>query len=320
MRIWALLLTLPLLAESGSASAAVEVSDPAGEILKKLSAEPHVTALEFRRLLLTHQNAFSGAVRTVPDQQLERFLERLPQTLPKIQRVHAELTPARLKMALTRFRMAFPAFTEPPQFVTLFSFGQFDGQARPWNDGTAIFLGVDQLAAIHGAAPDALIFHEIFHACHYQAVPEIRRRARAFFEEGKLAPLYAFLWVEGLATYVSRQLAPDAPDRHVYPTDLAACRAHAVQIVDRALQHLTSEDPTVLNAFFYGSDPSAQLPPNAGYFLGDQIAQVLAQSFSLSDLGQLQGDRLLDEIARALLQLREDWLTSPPRQTAAALP
>ena len=67
-----------------------------------------------------------------------------------------------------------------------------------------LMLGLDGIAKFHGADAHlaATFSHELFHVYHFQVNPLPR--------DADQVQLYRLVWQEGLATYVSKVLNPDA--------------------------------------------------------------------------------------------------------------
>jgi hypothetical protein len=86
----------------------------------------------------------------------------------------------------------------------MLSLFRFDGKV-PDDNPHILLLGVDGIAGFHGAnfPVRVLLSHELFHLYHFQVNP-VPKPVNEL-------PLYRQVWQEGLATYVSEQLNPNAP-------------------------------------------------------------------------------------------------------------
>jgi hypothetical protein len=135
---------------------------------------------------------------------------------------------------------------------------------------TTLFLALEFL----GEAPfDAvLISHEALH------VAQARRGAASWPHD-----CTSSLFQEGLAVAISRELHPGLPDSAYLWFDDAhtdwvqECRSHGAAIARRALDHLDTpdEDPEIRGLFTTRQDD--QLPPRAGYWLGDLVVRRLRE-------------------------------------------
>lgn len=86
-----------------------------------------------------------------------------------------------------------------PVYFTVSLFGLAAGMNLS-GETPGLYFGIDELARIHGSNDNLKIIfgHELFHQYHYQIAPEISANQAA----------WAYMWEEGLATYVSRQMNP----------------------------------------------------------------------------------------------------------------
>ncbi|MGC4110399.1 MAG: hypothetical protein QM747_08260 [Nocardioides sp.] len=125
-----------------------------------------------------------------------------------------------------------------------------------------------------------LASHEAFHVAHS------RHGADGWPEDGA-----ASLFQEGIATAISRQLHPGLDDSAYLWFDdrhddwVRECAASERAIVRRALDHLgTSYDEKVCRALFTTQDDEHELPPRAGYWLGDLLVRRLLAEHPSSEL------------------------------------
>jgi hypothetical protein len=200
---------------------------------------------------------------------------------------------------LASFRHQFPDFDYRGRIYFLNSLGSFDGGTRIVSGREALLFGLDTIARINGPGADVSPFfhHELFHV--YQS--------QFNGEEDENAPLYASLWGEGLAVYVSRVLHPQAPEEQIFgrPVEMPA-RARAVlpQLARQFREQMDSTSRTDYARYFYGRRPaeadSATIPPRAGYYLGYLVAEELAKKHDLRWLAHAQTKSLRSEIKKAL--------------------
>jgi len=143
-----------------------------------------------------------------------------------------------------------------------------------------------------------LASHEAFYVAH-------SRHGAEEWPEDCAAALFS----EGIATAVSRTVHLGLADgAYLWFDDahddwLAACRDAEGAIAQRALDHLdTSYGELVVRSLFTIQDDERELPPRAGYWLGDRVVRRLLEDHPASDL--LAWDHatvtsaLRDELAR----------------------
>lgn len=186
-----------------------------------------------------------------------------------------------------------------PVYVSVSLFG-FSGGLLIQRENTGLYFGVDELARIHGSARNlkVIIQHELFHQYHYQIAPNIVIDRAA----------WAFMWEEGLATYVSRRLNPGATIDQVLvmPKRLSElAQPHISSLARRLLEHADSINPNdYLDLFSVEQKPSG-IPARSGYFVGYRVAEVLARTRSLVELVHLQGPELRQAVLSVLAELQK---------------
>ena len=168
-----------------------------------------------------------------------------------------------------------------------------NGWVTELGDTVTLFLALEFL----GDPPydGVLASHEAFHVAHS------RHGAGEWPEDGASA-----LFQEGIATAISREIHPGLVDSaYLWFDDAHAgwvrdCEAAEAAIARRALEHLdTSLDEMVVRALFTTRDEERELPPRAGYWLGDRVVRGLLERHPASDL-------LVWDHARVSAALAED--------------
>ena len=159
---------------------------------------------------------------------------------------------------------------------------------------------MDELARIYGPTSNLKVVfqHELFHQYHYQITPEISDDRSA----------WAFLWEEGLATYVSRRMNPGTtldqvlvmPDRL---SELAL--PHLPTLARRLLDHADSTDPNDYSDLFTLGQTSAGIPARSGYLVGYRVAEKLAATRSLVELVHMRGPELKRAVLGTLAGLQK---------------
>jgi hypothetical protein len=144
-----------------------------------------------------------------------------------------------------------------------------------------------------------LASHEAFHVAHS------RHGAGEWPEDGTSA-----LFQEGIATAISREIHPGLADSAYLWFDDAHvgwvrdCEAAEIAIVRRALEHLdTSYDELVVRALFTTREEERELPPRAGYWLGDRVVRGLLARHPSSELLEWEHTTTRAALAEALQDL-----------------
>jgi len=198
------------------------------------------------------------------------------------------------------FSTTFPDYAPIiPVYFSLSLFG-FSGGLLVSGENTGLYFGVDELARIYGSTGNlkVILQHELFHQYHYQIAPEI---------SNDLA-VWAFMWEEGLATYVSRRMNPGTtvdqvlvmPDRL---SELA--EPHLPNLARRLLDHADSTNPNDYSDLFTVGQTPAGIPARSGYYVGYRVAEKLAATLSLVELAHLRGPGLKQAVLSVLAELQK---------------
>ena len=186
--------------------------------------------------------------------------------------------------------------TTPVYFtVSLFGFAagmNFSGETL------GLYFGIDELARIPGSDGNLKIIfeHELFHQYHYQIAPEISVNYAA----------WAYMWEEGLATYVSRQMNPGCTIDQVLVTPRLSelAKPHLRELAQRLLDKPDSTDPTTYLDLFSLDKAPPGLPVMSGYYLGFRVAELLGANRSLTELAHLRGPELKHAVLNSLTELQ----------------
>jgi hypothetical protein len=153
-----------------------------------------------------------------------------------------------------------------------------NGWVAELGETVTLFLALEFL----GEPPydGVLVSHEAFHVAHS------RHGADAWPEDGA-----ASLFQEGIAVAISRETHPGLDDSAYLWFDdahtdwVADCAAAETAVVRRALEHLaTPYDDLSCRALFTIQDDERDLPPRAGYWLGDRLVRRLLDTHPTSTL------------------------------------
>jgi hypothetical protein len=189
---------------------------------------------------------------------------------------------AELPRHIATFNAAFPGFQ--PQVTTYFlhSLGEMDGGTRVLDGRNYLIFGADGMVYYHGKGNEAAFFHhELFHVHHSAQAPDCDDSV-----------LWQRLWLEGLATHVSKVLNPEASDQEMlidFPKGSAALiRGRIYANLAQLEQVFDSDDQQQLASLFHMNGPSVDgLPPRRGYMLGYLVAQEMGKTRSLAQLAKL---------------------------------
>jgi hypothetical protein len=228
---------------------------------------------------------------------LEHYLDGIGSYLPAIERIHRRFEEQRTSIQ-AKFLKAFPDFDSSRARVYLMlSLFRFDGKI-PHDNPSMLLLGLDGLAKFHGAnARLAVIFsHELFHLYHFQVNPLPR--------DADQLELYRLIWQEGLATYVSQALNPEASLADVLLD--ARLAQEGPRFVPLSAHHLLTElesTDDATTALYLSYRPGGLVPARMGYLIGYEIARKTAATHPITELARLRGHALLSLVRQEVQSL-----------------
>jgi hypothetical protein len=241
--------------------------------------------------LFRHGLIVSGALTdldTVPEAQarVAKYLQDVSPFIPAMKRISATIRNS-FSRYVQEFATTFLDYAPAtPVYFSISMFG-FSGGLLISGENSGLYFGVDELARIYGATCNlkVILQHELFHQYHYQIVPEISEDRSA----------WAFMWEEGLATYVSQRMNPGTtvdqvlvkPDRL---SELA--RPYLPRLARQLLAHADSTNPNDYADLFSSEPTSSGFPARSGYFVGYVVAAKLAAKQSLMELVHMRGLKL----------------------------
>ncbi len=232
--------------------------------------------------------------------------ERLAKWLPEFDAIAADARrlsqgfDAHYARHIRHFQAEFPDFQrERAPVHVMLSLFKFDGHLRPWQGKLPLFVGIDGIVRYHGADANLSVFldHESFHLYHRQQVPELLMDEQP--------PIYGALWIEGLATYVSERLNPEASKLQVLLDDRRLASADAATLRDLAgklLEALDSTQAEDANRFFSAGHAGPE-PARGGYLVGLAVARRLGRGRSLAELARTPMSELRRLIQEPLRQI-----------------
>ena len=243
---------------------------------------------------------YAGAGLKPAGPRVTKWLAAFDPVAPDVRRLTVQF-PTRYAGHVRRFAKAFPDFRRDQAPIYLMpSMFSFDGHLQPWRGKVPLFIGLDGIVRYHGADADLSVFldHEAFHL--YQAQVQAKVDPQLGLDDPE--PLYASVWREGVATYVSGRLNPMASRLHVMlddkPVDDASAQVVAAGARD-LLDHLDSTaDPD--QARFLSAGYKGETPARLGYRIGFEVARSAGRRLSLAQLAAVPRKLLRDLMAREL--------------------
>jgi hypothetical protein len=214
---------------------------------------------------------------------IEGWLGKASPMIPAIRRLHRRF--ANDYGAYTRrFLGTFPDFDKAaaPTFL-IPSLFRFDAHLEPSDGQLPLFFGMDGIVKYHGenANLSVLFAHETYHCYQSQKNPAVMMADKV--------PLFAGLWIEGGATWVSEKLNPDASILNVLLDDKALAAMTSDQIKIAAGTLLTKFDSTedADAASFFSTGWTGPWPARSGYLLGLHIARRIAPTLTSANFASL---------------------------------
>jgi hypothetical protein len=240
----------------------------------------------------------------ITDAGILEYLKAVSSDLSAMRALSNGVEPLAGEMA-SKFKREFPRFDSRLNLVFMPTFYQLDGQYTRVVDRPTLLFGLDAIARYRG--PDAdwrvLLTHEMFHAHH-------ARMNAALYREASM-PLYVRIWIEGLATYVSGRLNPEASSQQIIGDGASpADRDPALMgpVVGMIRGSMDSTNPAEQDKFLTYTAATAGVPVRAGYVVGYEIAKTLAVEYELNDLTTLRGEKLRKLMSNQLEQMSAAYL------------
>lgn len=234
-------------------------------------------------------------LHTNRDERIAKQIKEFPSIKARYRQVYNELSGS-MKTYLDQFQKRFPDFKlDNVDIYIAHSMGGSNGAAVPLDGRTMFYLGVDMIA-IHNNYPHQKPFfdHEFFHVYHLQKY--------------KLAnKFYARFWMEGLATYVSKQMNPDATNAELMLDETMVARTKLLipELAKDVLDNLEAEDKDLKLKFKYFDIESKDktIPPRAGYYLAYLLVQEIAKDTTLEEMATWQEQEIVPRMRQALREL-----------------
>jgi hypothetical protein len=228
---------------------------------------------------------------------LEQYLDGLNAYLPAIEHIHSRFEEQRASIE-GKFLNAFPDFdSSRARIYLMLSMFRFDGKIPHDNPGM-LLLGLDGLAKFHEADArlPVILSHELFHVYHFQVNPLPR--------DVDQIELYRLIWQEGLATYVSQVLNPDASLADVLlDPRLAQEGPKFVPMWAHSLLTQLESAHDATTALYLSYRRGGQIPARMGYLIGYEIARRTAATRQITELARLRGGALLNLVRQEMRAL-----------------
>jgi hypothetical protein len=284
---------------SARAAGDLVVHDPIPDLINFLRIAPEEEverAKLFKQMMLQpHPEVYNRPqVFKTDSGTLEKYLAELVEYVPAIERIRRRFNEQRASIQ-AKFLSTFPGFnTSRARIYLMLSLFRFDGKI-PHDNPHMLLLGLDGLAKFHGANVrlPVILSHELFHVYHFQVNPLPR--------DTDQVELYRLIWQEGLATYVSQVLNPDASlaDVLLDPRWAKEGPKFIPMLAHDLLTQLQStDDATVARYLSYRR--GGQVPARMGYLIGYEIAKRTATAHPLTELALLRGHALLNLVRQEM--------------------
>lgn len=182
---------------------------------------------------------------------------------------------------IATFRQTFPDFEPPADIHVLHSLGEMDGGMRTIDGKQTFIFGVDVMAQVHGTGNESAFFdHELFHHYHFPYLAACGD-----------AGIWRSLWLEGLATYVSKVMNPQATEQEMLLDLPAGMAADTRAVLPQALAQLESvldrDDEGTYAGLFLRRGNGETLPRRRGYYLGYLVAQEAGKTHDVRALAHM---------------------------------
>lgn len=223
-----------------------------------------------------------------------KALKEFPEQRAEIEEISRRFATL-LAPAQRSFERSFGPMSGYRPITIVHSLGEFDGGMRSLPGGGGLMFGADVIARNYkNRAIQPFFHHELFHLYHTRTFDDCRA-------------VWCNLWNEGLATYVSHRLNPEASDDELLLNSPAPLRpaveAKRSEAICATLARLESEDDKDNSALFSSGQPLEGLPGRFGYYVGYLIAAEAGKGRSLKELAQLDNAQVRPLVETSLRNL-----------------
>jgi hypothetical protein len=248
-----------------------------------------------------HLDLFEGFTGPISAERATRYLSQVEPLVPSIDALHSWVT-KEFDKKTAAFQKELPDFQWRGSVVFMPNLFVFNAGGGSIAGKDFLVFGLDTIARIDGPYADlsVLITHELFHVYHGSLHPEWGGQSR-----GNNIPLYRLVWGEGLATYASQQLNPQADVATILgsPTLASSCEKLLKPLARLLVENLDASEKTPFMEWMSGQVRSSDVPVRAGYYFGWRVATALGRQRSLGVLARLPDDEVRNAMAQELQRI-----------------
>jgi len=299
------LLLAALICCSASAHEAPPVHNIAGDFAATWDSTQNLPMAErvaaFRKNVASKYPEFYSASRLnvteqVYDEHIAKFIDRFGPIREDYLDV-AKNFGDEMPRHMASFSKTFPDFRLTTPTWLVHSFGEMDGGTRDYGNRTDLIFGADMMVKLHHKEDLAPLFHhELFHVYHGER-----------FDCASDA-MWTSLWREGLATYVSQVIHPNASESELlldFPKGMAtATRARLPESWDHLAKVLDVSDSATSLELFSTKAGNSSLPSRRGYYLGYLVAKEAGKTRDLVTLANMKCEPVHDLIRSTVRQMQ----------------
>jgi len=227
-----------------------------------------------------------------PDEELIKQLQEYQQIKTEFAQKTRDIS-ANLEDTIKSFTEAFPDLDKNFDVYIIHSFGEMDGGMRTIGGKSVFILGIDGMVKYHKGFTSEVPFfhHELFHVYHAQFLPD---------NHG----IWLSLWSEGLATYISKKLNPNASLKEM----LLGLPEGMTEDIKKTWDYhwkdlsskLTSAKDEDYESYFLFSSKHKKIIKRAGYYLGYLIAEEIGKTKTVTEMAKMSSNEVLPLIKKAI--------------------
>ncbi len=214
---------------------------------------------------------------------------------------------AKVQTNLQKFLKSFPD-AKLPQNIYAGPALNFTGKAAHDNNESLIGFGIDLITKFN-LDINVIFSHELFHIYHRQAA-----QIDKYFPHNMNELPLAFLWKEGLATYVSQVMNDKASLADILTSkELPKVSEEGLYwLASKFLADLLNDSEEISDKWFVASGTMAQqdgIPARSGYLLGYRVIQMIAHytECSTAELAHWNYFLIREELMRVLTTLANQY-------------
>ena len=230
-----------------------------------------------------------------PDQELLAQIRGFAAISDRFKIIYKDLSKT-ISVSIDDFKKHFPDVSKEEKIYIVHSLGELNGGVRIIEGSKVFLMGLDVMAKHHSWDNNIpFLHHEFFHLYHMNRRPE----------DFKIETIWAALWKEGLATYVSKRINPNATPAELMltiPQNLYQnCIEKKQEIANKLLEVFDSSSEEEYKRYFLMSSNDKIMPKRAGYCIGYLALAKFGDSYTLHDLAVMDFQKA-KELLRASLK------------------